>query len=291
MRHLCIALLLSCFLVCPFDGYAQNQKAPVLVEVFSASTCRYDPSLQERLLKRVMEKNDVIVINCPKSFKGKDNSLDKFAHKYCDERSKGYFEKLMLFNVNTPMVIVNGVLEANSNYVDEAIEAARSLTHIQEIKLDLEAGALKIEVPKAIENGAQTGEIVLYAYIPTINAHTVLQVDPDLALDEKIKEDLRLGKSVPFVEEKRISNLKLRPVVGYRQVARWSGKKMNFSYPVVDLDLFSYKRSDLSFIAVLHEGNQFGRVIAMGEWKAFADIDKLNANSGYKEPILASFPK
>lgn len=267
----------------------ESAKAPVLVEIYSTSTCKYDPSLQERVLQKIGTDKDIVVVNCPKSFKNKGQQADRYARNFCDQRSIGYFRKLMLFTVNTPMVIVNGILEANNNDIDAAINAARSLTNVQKLDVSVEGDALNVHIPK-IDSKAKKGTILLYAYLPTENAQTIIEVDPDVDFDDKMQADIALGKSVPFVTEKRLAPLKLRPTVGLVHAAGWAGEEMSFSYPVKELDPFSKSGSEVSFIAVLHEGDEFGPVLAIGEWKAISDVDHPNPAQVSAAPSFASYP-
>lgn len=271
------------------DAATNVAKAPVLVEIYSTSTCKYDPGLQESVLKRLEEDKNIIVVNCPKRFKNKNQQADRYSRNFCDQRSIGYFRKLMLFTVNTPMVVVDGILEANNNDIDAAINAARSLSKVQKLDLDVQNGVLNVHIPK-LEGSVQKGKVVLYAYLPSENVETVIEVDPDVDFDETMKKDLAAGKSVPFVTKKRVGPLKLRPTVGYVHAVDWQGEELSFSYPIEELDPFSIKSQDLSFIVVLHQDDVFGPVMAIGEWKAFSDVEHPDPTKSKTTPTFMSFP-
>jgi hypothetical protein len=268
---------------------AEEIKAPVILELFSATTCKFDPKVQEYLLEKIKNDSEIYLVNCSKSFQSKAKKTDKYANKLCDERAAGYFRKLTLFTVNTPMLIANGILEANNNNPGAAIDAARSMIKPEKINVSLEGDAVNIYIP-SLKTKVKKGKVMIYGYLPTQNSMKVTEIDPDAELDDQMREDIKLGKSVPFVTQKRISPLRIRPVVGISEPLNWNGGEMSFSYPVSKIDTFHDEKSSVSYIVVLHEEDEFGAVLAVGEWKAFPDIDSVQSAAMQESSVLASFP-
>lgn len=290
LKYGLLALLPLCFASFPVKAELKND-APVLVEVFSTSTCKFDPGLQERIYNRLGRDKNIILVNCHKYFKSNNEAdIDKYSRQFCEDRSIGYFRKLMMFTVNTPMVVVNGMLEANNNDIDAAIDAGRSLVKLEHIEVSRSGDVLNVHVPAGVKGTKGHGKVMLYTYLPTQNAQKILEVDPDVELTKDMEEKIALGQSVPFVTQKRVEPLDLRPTIGYLPAAQWTGKEMSFSVPIFELDAFLANRNDLSFVAVLHDGDEFDPVLAVGEWKAMEDVDHPQKPSSAPKAVMASFP-
>lgn len=290
MKHFAriLGILGVCAALFPFSVLADAPKPPYLVEVFGGAQCRYNNDINARILNRLHEGQDLVLINCRAVHPNQEIKEREFERVFCMERAQGYQKKLGLFLPALPMIITNGILEAGLTNIDTGIDAGRSLASPVKIKLDRTSPAvLDIEIPSGIASKSAHGVVLLYAYAPTHTGVVVNEVDPALELDDAQKQALTLGKSVPFVTEKQLSETLLRPIVGYAQAAIWTGGAMNFSFPVAQIDTFLTDTAKLSFVAVLHEGDAYGPVIGVGEFKASPDADMIDAPA---EPAFASFP-
>lgn len=271
-------------------GARADKDDPVIVEMFSVPSCTQDALTQKDLLRMAENDPNLLIINCRRTTKDKNNNGDRFGRKFCDERTSGYFKELQLMGISTPMVIVNGYLEATSTDVGSAIRAARSLTKMYSLGIEKENDHLNIDIPEIPGHKNSQGEIFLYAYMPTISARVVRQVAAKAAFDPKERKEVEQGMSVPFVTEKQLRPVKMRPMIGEEHLAHWNGEEMGVSVPLKDLIPLALDDRDVSYVVVLQEGSAYGPILAVGEWRALSDVDYM-AKGNKKDFAWASFPK
>ena len=132
------------------------------------------------------------------------------------------------------------------------------------IDLSVHNQAININIPD-IKSNIKQGSIFLYAYLPTQGKKTYI-ADPDLEITEEIKEKLRNNKKVPFVQKVHLSNFYLRPIFKHEKIGNWAGEAISITYPLRDMVAMAGDRAkDMSYVVVLHEGSDYGPIIAAGE--------------------------
>ena len=254
-----------CFLLLGTLGLSGNaySKPPVVVEFFGKDNCAADIDIQESLQEIVQNEQDVLLINCRGWYDGEDER-NRFSHSLCNKRYKTYdmnFRTAVLFT--EVAIVVNGKWDAYMNDITPAINLGRT-DNVQPIEMRVHETMMDISVPE-IESKVGHGEIFLYAYAPTQGEESYF-VDPDVEFTDQMREDIRLDKSVPFVTKRRTGQLYVRPILSIEKIGKWVGQKMDLNYPLQELTSMAGELTpDLSYVVVVHEGHEFGPVIAAGE--------------------------
>lgn len=270
MRKLSKLALTISFIGSVFTTSAALAEAPVLVEMFGRNSCTYDDVVQEKLLDILMERDDLIVLNCRNTFSGVGDL--KFTHSFCNDRAERYTNLLNAYGLQAPMIVVNGRWNAAIQDVLPAINLGKT-DEIARITVEQDAahGLLNIEIPD-IGQTTKKGKLLVYAFVPTQGKERIF-VDPDLELTQEIREKIKSGQSVPFVTKRRVSQFFMRPIVARAEIATWHGGAMNISYPLDELNrLAGDVEKDLSYVVVLHQGHDVGSVLAAGEVMSVAEV-------------------
>ncbi len=254
--------LLTCALLALGGAEIAHAKSPVVVEMYGRNECGADTLAQDDVLDILQDNDNVIFINCRRLY---DRAEDdhRYTLELCNERTKKYNQKFGYMGIKTPMVVVNGKWDAFNGNIAPAVKLGQS-DPVEEIKLSLTDGNINIEIP-AIESKAKSGSLFLYGYLPTQGKKKIL-IDPDVELTPALEEKIRLKQSVPFVQETHVSNFYLRPVLSRERIGQWSGDKISMSYPLTNMQAIAGNRhQDLSYVVVLHQGGDYGSIIAAGE--------------------------
>lgn len=255
-------------------------KPPVVIEMFGVNECTTDALSQEDILNVMRKEENVLLINCRKSFEREDAD-HKFTHQFCNDRSREYTDRISFGMYRMPTVIVNGRWEANFENVGPAVGMGY-LDKVSPIDLTLNQGFLNISFSKL--EAKHEGVILVYAYMPTQGKKSVL-VDPDLELTEDIKRKIDAGQSVPFVTEVKLSSFYLKPVIAKERIGSWSGDELHLTYPLHDINaMASSDVQELSYVVVVHKGNETGEILAAGEYTSSAETKMFN-NQGRSPEI------
>ncbi len=269
MRKLSKLALTMSFIGSVFTTSAALAEAPVLVEMFGRNSCTYDDVVQEKLLDILMERNDLIILNCRNTFSGVGDL--KFTHSFCNERAERYADLLNPMGLQAPMIIINGRWNAAIQDVLPAIKMGKT-DQISRIAVEHDAvhGVLNIEVPELAQN-QKKGKLLVYAFLPTQGKERIF-VDPDLELTQELRDKIKSGQSVPFVTKRRVSQFFMRPIVARAEVGSWTGGALKLAYPLEELNrLAGSAEKDLSYVVVLHQGHDVGTVLAAGEAMSVAE--------------------
>lgn len=258
-----------------FSNISAYAGSPTVIEVYGKNGCDSDTKAQDKLFEILQKDDDIILINCRRYYsdKGEDR---RYTLNFCNERARKYNDKFGYSGIKTPLIVVNGKWDAFRKNMEPAVKIGKT-DRVFPIKLSLHGQSLNIEIPD-IESKEKTGSIFLYAYMPTQGEKEYI-ADPDLEVTEQIKEKLRQNKKVPFIQKVHLANFYLRPVFEYKKVGNWAGEKMNITIPLKDMIYLAGDRAkDLSYVVVIHEGSDYGTIIAAGEIKS-------------QEEMLRSLPK
>ncbi len=269
----------------PFGAVA---KPPVIVEMFGMNGCGADMKVQDSVFELLRQHDDVIFINCRKKIDlGKGDSEMKYTHGFCNERSAEYARRFSFFGEKTPMVVVNGKWEAFYNDLAPSIKVGTT-DNVQTIDLNVDGDIINISVPDI--DGETQGALFIYSYAPTQGDETLV-VDPDVSLTDDIQKRLAAGQSVPFVTKERLVPYFVRPIVNRVRVGDWRGGVFQASYPLSFLiEMDQGMVGDLGYVAVLHQGDDYGPVIAAGEVMAPAEKNNILLHSKAPEIELRSNP-
>lgn len=253
---------LTCALLAMGGVEIAYAKSPIVVEMFGRNECDADTVAQDNVFDILQDYHNVIFINCRRLY---DRAEDdhRYTLELCNERTKKYNKKFGHVGIKTPMVVVNGKWDAHNANITPAVKLGQS-DNIENIKLSLIDNNIDIKIP-AIASKVKSGSLFLYGYLPTQGKKKVL-VDPDVELTPEIEQKIRLKQSVPFVQETHVNNFYLRPVLNRERIGQWSGDKVSLTYPLTNMQAMAGNRHhDLSYVVVLHEGGDYGPIIAAGE--------------------------
>ena len=285
MQRFLVVMLLCAF---PFAAQA-GANSPVVIEFFGENNCIQDTDAQEDLKEILQNERNVFLVNCRK-LPSKDGDIRAFSHKFCVDRERAYrkfFRSTQFYNLN--WMLVNGKWDANYKDIMPAVKMGRH-DGVREISMQLDGDTINISIPEIVSK-AGFGEMYLYAYAPSTGEETIF-VDPDVELTGKMREDLALEKSVPFVTKVKSSQIYVRPILGMEHVGTWRGQKMEFSVPTRDVaSMTRYYYDDLSYILVLHDGGFTGPVLGVGEAMSMAEANNSLPNSVAPNIELRSFVK
>lgn len=250
-------------------------KSPVVVEMFGLNGCGEDVKAQDIVFSMLRDYDDVVFINCRKRWDDPNAEL-KYTHDFCNERSAEYARRFSFWGERTPMVVVNGKWEAFYDDIGPSIKVGAA-DKVKTIDLRVEDDGLHISVP-AIE-GVEKGALFLYSYAPTQGDETLV-VDPDVSLTDDIQKRLAAGQSVPFVTKERLVPYYVRPIVNRYRVGSWNGGVFEATFPLSSLvGMDRSMISELSYVAILHEGDDYGPILAAGEVMSPVEMNNIFLNS------------
>ena len=269
-------------------SFGATAKAPVVVEMFGMNGCGADMMVQDSVFELLRKHEDVIFVNCRKKIDiGNGDPEMKYTHDFCNERSAEYARRLSFFSERTPMVVVNGKWEAYYTDLDPSVNVGTT-DNVQNIDLSIQGDIINISVPEI--EGVDKGVLFIYSYAPTQGDETLV-VDPDVSLTDDIQKRLAAGQSVPFVTKERLVPYFVRPIVNRVRVADWHGGVFQTSYPLSYLiEMDQGMVNDLSYVAVLHKGDDYGAIVAAGEVMAPAEKNSILLHSKAPEIELRSNP-
>lgn len=269
------AVLLSGVFIVPASVMAQTSQ-PILIEMFSSSLCSANPAVQADVRRIVEDNPNIILLNCRMDVMDKAEDKEQFARKFCVEQRSGYFQQMKLFGIKTPQIIINGRYEASNDAVMTAVKVAEVTDKTAKIELKIQNGNLEISVPE-LETSSNTGELYLFTYIPT-QGEMVSFVDLK-KLPENVTGDTYIANESTTQEH-------FRPVTAMEKIANWQAQPIKMSHPISKFtDPFKkIKDSELSYVAVLHDGGRYGEVLAVGELKA-EDVKSAFTNNTIIGPV------
>ncbi|MBI1300579.1 MAG: hypothetical protein GC137_02875 [Alphaproteobacteria bacterium] len=260
-------LLSSALLLFVISGSAQA-KAPVVIEFFGLNGCVEDTKTQERLENLMRENDEVILLNC-RSGTIMKGATQAFTNSLCFERQQIYSRGIQRNVGYAPSahVFVNGQWDAYYENIMPAVKLGR-IDNILNIDLEKEQGFLNINLPDFSEK-AKSGDMFVFAY-KTSEDEKVYTVDPDVKLTDEVQREIASKRSVPFVTERRTSQLYIRPVVGIKHVGHFEalskGLETQVSVALSDMEsVYDIPDEELSYVAVLYKDGPYGPIMAAGE--------------------------
>ncbi len=236
---------------------------PVVIEFFGKNNCTDDVAAQEALQEILKTQDEVYLINC-RTLPEKEEYTRAFSYQFCEDRAKSYARKFQTaVHYSLTWMLVNGKWDANFREINPAVKLGRT-DGVGKIPMTLRDDVLHISIPE-IKSKSGHGEMLLYAFAPSTGNQSIF-VDPDVTLTDKMEEDLRQNRSVPFVTKARTSQLYVRPVMAIEHLGPWQGKKTEITFPVKDMTpMAGSYYADLSYVLVLHDGDTYGEVLGVGE--------------------------
>lgn len=256
--------LLFLFTLLPHLAHA---KAPVVIEFFGLNGCIEDTKTQERLENLIIENENIILLNC-RSATIMDGATLAFTSQLCQERQKIYSKGLRNYGyAPSAHVFVNGQWDAYYEDIMPAVKLGR-IDDILNIELEKEQSFLNINIPDFSER-AKSGDVYVFAY-KTSEDEKVYTVDPDVKLTDELQRKIASKRSVPFVTERRTSQLYIRPVVGIKHIGHFEslskGLETKVSVALSDMEsVYDIPDEELSYVAVLYKDGPYGPILAAGE--------------------------
>lgn len=265
----CLALPLLCFGI---SGFSSSASSTMVIEFFGQNSCANDAAVQDSLKNVLQSEENVIIINC-RTWLDRKASAKTFSHKFCNDRHDVYIKKFSVANIfYTSPLVVNGRWDAFYKDIMPAVKMGRSDT-VKPISINVHDNMLDISIP-SIESAVGSGDIMLYAYMPSQGGGTSLYVDPDVVLTDGMKERLSKNQSVPFVTERETSPFYIRPVLSMKNIGHWNGTQISMTVSLDDMtSMAASKAADLSYVVVLYEGGEIGPVLAAGEIVSLAEVN------------------
>lgn len=263
------SLIITAIIAVCFSTVPASASKLVFLEIYMAPGCKDNYKFIDDLSNVLKDDQDVIVMNCNLQVSDEKTGINPY-EKACEDRRFHYTEVFGYFSGSmTTKAVVNGKLEASMNNVETAIKASRSLHDIERLELEREGQVLHILISD-FKAPSKTGELYLNVYAPSEN-NTSLVVDPDIALTEELQNKLKNNMSVPFVTETQLKPPKLREVVAQQRIGTWQKGTLNISIPLERFALFGYNLEEMGYIVSLHEGENYGPVMAAGEIKPITE--------------------
>lgn len=245
--------------------------SPIVIEFFGKNDCSSDTIIQENLQKIVQTQDNIHIINCRTRNDGVKEAKT-FTLQFCTQRRALYDKKFGSFSFKTPsFIIVNGRWDANYANLTPAINLGRN-DNVQPISIKIHDNIIDISVPK-IESDKAYGELLLYAYVPTMDEKAIF-VDSDVDLTDKMKDRINKNQSIPFVTKARTSPFYFRPILATERIGRWNGDKTNLSISLNSItSLSGSSHADLSYLVVLYEGDSMGNILGVGEYISLKEVN------------------
>lgn len=284
---------LLCAVIAGFMFHVTPAQAssPVLVEFFSNYSCAREDTTHEILYEAIKEEQEIapiFMVNCVQNTDDKQKNIDGIIHEYCIDRRVAYSRRLRSgILLSSAPLVVNGRWMANKTDVGTAVKFARN-DQVSLIGVEQKDFRLDISIPEV--KGADFGEIIVYAYMPTRDEQSVF-VDADVEFTDDMREKIKANQSVPFVTKARKEPLLTRPIFEMLHIGTWYGDAVSFSYPLgALLAAAGHAYEDLSYVVVLYKGDDLGPVLAVGEVQSSAEIANMLPKSKPLEIEFASKP-
>ena len=146
----------------------QQQKAPIVIELFTSQSCSSCPPA-DKLLTRLAENEHVIALSCHVTYWNHLHWKDTLSREDCTQRQRAYSAAHNRNNVFTPQMLINGQYSAvgsRSSDVDTQIKKAQAQqTPILPIKIRKDEGHYSIEISPTISNRmANNGNATITAF-------------------------------------------------------------------------------------------------------------------------------
>ena len=246
------------------SGFSIPASSTTVIEFFGRNSCSSDAIVQDALKKILQNEDNVIIINCRTWFDS-DSSSKTFSHKFFNERHDIYTNKFRMTNMfHSSPLIVNGRWDAFYQDMMPAVSISKT-DKIEPIAMEINDNMLDVSIPD-VKSEVGSGDIMLFAYMPSQGGKTSLYVDADVSLTDDMKERLSKNQSVPFVKKMGSDPFFIRPVLSMVNIGHWNGTKISMSVSLDELTtMASSSVQDLSYVTVLFEGGKVGPILAVGE--------------------------
>lgn len=266
----------------PIQAYAKSDKAPVLIELFGRPVCDQTPQAQLDIKDILDQFDNTIVINCF-SYSNEDDKNFKFERSYCKDQGNKYSKAVGALS-GSPTIIINGRWMANSLDIMPAVKLGM-LDGVKAMDVHVSEGGAALSVSMPEIEMSKDAVIYVYAYLPSEFHYTKeAVVDPAVTVTEEVEDKIMKGMSVPFVtQEDAVESIYLRPLQDKKYVGKWDGLAQNMTFSLSDMTLLGNTiQPDLSYVVVVHERDEFGKVLAVGEY--ISEREKMGALP-FSEPV------
>ncbi|PCJ99109.1 MAG: hypothetical protein COA45_06605 [Zetaproteobacteria bacterium] len=272
------------------SGFSNSASSTTVIEFFGRNSCSADVIVQDSLKNILQSEEDVIIINCRTWF-DKEASAKTFSHKFCNDRDDFYTKKFRATNMfYTSPLVVNGRWDAFYKDIMPAVKMGQS-DKIEPIVLKVHDDMLDITIPE-MSSTVGSGDIMLYAYMPSQGGTASLYVDPDVSLTDEMKERIGANQSVPFVTKRSMDPYYIRPVLSMAKIGHWNGTQISMTVSLDEVSTMAASAAqDLSYIVVLYEGGEIGPILAVGEVVSEKEFNNTLPNSTPMEIKFLSAPK
>ncbi len=136
MKHFLIALVALGISITSFKSLADD--APLVLELFTSQGCSSCPRA-DRLLGKLAERDDVIVLSCHVTYWNYLGWKDSFSLEACDTRQSEYRRQLQVASNYTPQLLINGRFEtvgSNAEKVEKFLMKAKAAADGKKLVLE-----------------------------------------------------------------------------------------------------------------------------------------------------------
>jgi hypothetical protein len=260
-RFLTLSAAALCLLI-PMDASA-SKDTPVIIEFFSAITCRSDEEMQKSLRNTLAEYPGALLINCRTGINQPgqaEPSREQYMLEFCADKAVSYFDKFGFMAARSPLVIINGRYDANPREISVALDMAQSLDGVKPITLARQDQNLTLSIPGA-DSPDVRGRIYLYTML---SSHRVKTAD---APAQPAPDSPKLPQSEPFQSTTPgFNDFYLRPVVKVEDLGSWDGTAQTVTHRIPLENPFKQNQRDLNYLVMITKGAaSTGDVLAAGQ--------------------------
>lgn len=168
----------ACLLTLSVNGYAEDYKQKIVLELFTSQGCSSCPDA-DALLGEFAKRANIVALTMPVDYWDHLGWKDTLAKGIFTKRQHTYAKSWGDEGVYTPQMVVNGLVQvvgSHSNEIEDAIQSTAATLHDVQVPVFLkrDGGMLEVEVGATAEGAAYHNGTVWVAFI---SRNVVVEID------------------------------------------------------------------------------------------------------------------
>jgi len=224
MKKIILASILG---ISAFNAAIAQDKAPVVVELFTSQSCSSCPPA-DRVLGALAKDENIIALSCNVTYWNHLHWEDTLSQDFCTQRQRQYVREFNSRGPYTPQIVINGrheLVGSQGRKVNKIVEKERG--SVRPISIQKNNDLLEIKLPQLIEE----------EYVVTMmtygNDHT-----------QSIPSGENRGRTVSYTN----------PVTDIKLLGKWDGVEQ----------ILTQESSANNVVILVQKNNAVGEIVAAG---------------------------
>lgn len=227
--------LLVSMLMPPF-ARAEENDAPVVLELFTSQSFSSCPTADKLLEKLTNEDENIIALSCNVTYWNHLSWKDSLSKEFCNERQRDYVRTLDSRGPYTPQIVISGretMVGSQEGKIRQSIAKQKKNNPLKPIKLSLENNILNIVLPETPSDHNYAVHLIVY--------------------EDSFMQD------IPSDENRGLKVNYTNPVQSIISLGTWDGttKKMNYDVSAI--------QNAKGYVVVAQKDGKTGQIIAVGK--------------------------